>query len=120
MFRTSLTKLNGEQCSNIEKKPSLTVPHQVYTVREIIQRSQRGLPVASRPLPYESDDYEPDINNPENPFVDKFEAIDTIREYVNKSRVRANAKKADSEAPKHSVSGAMEPKERPSDSPASE
>lgn len=102
------------------KKPSLTVPHQVYTVREIIQRSQRGLPVANRPLPYESDDYEPDINNPENPFVDKFEAIDAIREYAMKSRGRAKAKTAEAEAPKRSESGAKEPEARQEKSPASE
>lgn len=120
MFRTSLTLLSGEQCSKVNKKPSLTVPHQVYTVREIIQRSQRGLPVASRPLPYESDDYEPDIDSPEDPFVDKFEAIDTIREYAKKTRAKAKPKKADSEAPKRSVSGAQEPEERPEKSLASE
>lgn len=112
MFRTALTKLNGEQCSKVSKKPSLTVPHQVYTVREIIQRSQRGLPVASRPIEYESDTIEPDIDNPENPFVDKFEAIDTIREYAMNQRVKAKRLKSSvSEGQKRSEAKATVPEE---------
>lgn len=78
----------------INTKPSLTVPDQTMTVREIMERYARGLPIGGSRLPsYDEEDDMPDIKTLD--LTEREEYADLFRdelEVINKKRSKKQVK----------------------------
>jgi hypothetical protein len=77
MIRSSATAHLLQYAGEVNNKPSMTIPDQTMSIREIMNRYARGLPIAGEKFPlYEGDD---DENLPDLSRMDKIEKIEATR-----------------------------------------
>lgn len=91
IFNVDVSKSNAL----VSKNPSLTVPDQTYTMRQILDRSRRGLPVSGGRVPlYDEDDDLPDIRTMDLCDIQEYkDKLEDIRRREREWQDKSNKKK---------------------------